>query len=480
MSKNFPSHPLGEITTMVTVGGHKNSPTGTSEMEDGSAPVLDPLRQSQQDFDVNDLWFSGMTVAPSAFMQQIMMAPPDPGTMVTALKRKGDPGATVIGLHNTVRKGGGGGGGGGQDLMNGTILSAAQSEKIPVSIPPKVKETTERGAKIRKIEEKGEEHSIDLLDGLPIHGALFQMTGFMQPEVKKVPTAKQKNDKMMTNKMMEQLAGQVMSLAQMMQGLASKGKGGGGGTTPPAGGGGTTPRGNTYMDDIMGTVPPHIGTAIKSMSKLMQGFDTGDGTEYVTGGVVHEETFLDNSANLLSQVTTISDLMKVMQRLQSDITLFGQDKLEPVEYTIDTAHGVAKQVVYFDGTIDVLYDANTMNNMNSWANVISSPDSSPGVGSDPAGGGGGGGGQGGQGAGSMQQMFGKSAQIMQEMFKRLAPKQEKEAKKMHEKLNQGKTAQKLNDIFKDTAEGKEPLKKEHYDDGTGMGGLENQFNLQFQ
>ena len=156
--------------------------------------------------------------------------------------------------------------------------------------------------------------------------------------------------------------------------------------------------------------------------------------------------------------STVDDLMTTMQTLQSDTTLHGLDKLEPTTYQIDTAHGPATQVVNYDGSIDVIYSANTMNNMNSWANTISSPTYSPGAGSAPStpsnqsnqGGSGQNGMQQAQQMMSMmQQMFGQSSQIMQEMFKRLAPQQEKESKKMHEKLNKGKNAQKLNDLFKE-------------------------------
>lgn len=449
---------------MVVAGGNKNSATGTSERQDGAAPIFDPMRHSQQDVNLEDLWFSGLSSMPTAFGQNGFTAPPDPGTIVYVLKQAGEPGGVILGMSNTVRKGGSGGTGAGQDIMGGPILQQLQSEKIPVNIPPKITETTERGAKIRKIQEKGEEHSLDLLDGLPIHGALFQMTGFMQPELKKIPTAKQKNDKMMTNQMMQQLAGQVMSMAQMFQSLASKKAGGGN---------------NSYMQNINNSLSPQMQTAVNSMSRLVQGLDTTNGIEFVTGGVVHEETYLNNSANLLSQVTTVDDLMNTMQRLQSDTTLFGQDKLQPVEYSIDTAHGAATQTVSYDGTVAVTYDANTMNNMNNWANVVSSNTASPGAGSAPAqpSSGNQGGNQGGQMGSMMQQMFGKSAQIMQELFKRLAPQQEKDAKKMHKKLNQDQTAQKLNGIFKDTAEGGQPLDKQHYQQEAG--GTGSDFGVSF-
>jgi hypothetical protein len=462
-----PAHKQGQITPMVIAGGNKNSVTGVSERQDGSAPVFDPLRWSQEDVDPNDLWFSGLSSLPTAFGQNSFMAPPDPGTIVYVLKQMGEPGGIILGMSNTVRNGGDGGGAGGTDIMNGSFMQQLKNEKVPVSIPPKLKETTERGAKIRKIEEKGEEHSLGLLDGLPIHGALFQMTGFKLPEIKNVPTAKQKNDKMMNNQMMQQLPGQIMSMAQMFQGLMSKGGSGGAGA------------GNqTYMQQINNKVPPHVQTAVKSLSKLVQGLDAEGGVEFVTGGVVHEDTYLENSANLLSQCTSVHDIMSCMQRLQWDTSLFGHDKLNSVEYTIDTAHGPAKQIVDFDGTVQVVYDANTMNNMNNWANVVSSNTYSPGVGSappsSPSSGSNAGGGQGSM----MNNMFGQSSKIMQEMFKRLAPQQEKEAKKMHEKLNRSGTANKLQNIAKDTIEGGEPLSKEHYkSDGSSVGS--GQFSLQF-
>lgn len=460
-----PSHPSGQLTPVVCAGGNKNSATGTSERQDGSAPMFDPCRHSQQDVNIEDMWFSGMSVSPTAFSQNMFMAPPDPGAIGLMLKQAGEPGGLLVGLMNTVRDGGSGDGIGGSDFMNGPIMQQLKNEKIPVNTPPDCKETEERGCKIRKVVEKGEEHSLGLLDGLPIHAALHQMTGFKQPEIKKVPTAKTKNDKMMTNQMMEQLAGQVMSMAKMFQGLASKGKGGAGGAPPASGGGAGNPRGNTYMQDIMGSVNPQMQTAINSLSKLVQGIDTSDGTEYVTGSTVDEDTYLQNSANLLSQVTTLDDLMQTMQRLQWDTTLFGQEKLKPTEYVFDTAHGAVTQVVNFDGSIDIIYTGNTRNNMNSWANVISNPEQSPGgAGSQSPSSGGG---QGGQAGSMMQQMFGKSSQIMQEMFKRLSPKQEKEAKKMHKKLNQSETAKKLHNIFKETSEGGEPLKKENYESGLG-------------
>lgn len=490
MAKNFPSHPQGEITPMVIAGGDKTDP---SQRHDGSQKVYDPMRWSADDFNLDDLWFNGLMQSPTQFGQQGFPGALDPGSVVYVLKQAGEPGGVILGTSNATRGGSSGASIGGQNLMQTQLMSDLASRKIGVNVPPQIEEKTERGAKIRKIKEKGEEHSLDMLDGLPIHGALFQMTGFRLPELKQIPTAKQKNDKMMNNQMMQQLQGQIMSMAQMFQGLMKNGKGG----TQAAGGlGGNATGGNngvdlsktggglgddgvSYMDEILQTLEPHMQTAVKSLSKLVQGLETSDGVEFPTGGAVHYTIFLENAAGLISQATSIDDLMISMQRLQWDETLFGQDKLSPIEFKVDTAHGDATQRMYYDGTIEVIYDANTMNSMNNWANTISSNTFSPGVGSSAPSSGSGSGSGGGSGMGSMmQQMFGQSSKIMQEMFKRLAPQQEKEAKKMHEKLNRGGTAEKLQNIAKDTIEGGEPLSKQHYqNEGAGVG--TDQFNLQF-
>lgn len=510
MSKNFPSHPHGEITPMVVAGGDKSDP---SQRRDGSMKVYDPMRWAEQDFNLDDLWFNGYSQMPTQFGQMSTGGGLDPGTIVYVLKQAGEPGGAIIGAASGTRKGSSGGSIGGQNLMNSELMQELSSRKIGVNVPPQIEEKTVRGAKVRMIKEKGDQHSLDMLDGLPIHGALFQMTGFRLPELKQVPTAKQKNDKMMNNQMMQQLQGQVMSMAQMFQGLMKNGRSGtqaaGGipnttGPTSPVNnpstgtqtqvdlsktGAGLGPDGISYMDELLVTLEPHMQTAVKSLAKLVQGLETTDGVEFPTGGAVHYTIFMENAAGILAQATNIDELMVGMQRLQWDTDLFGQDKLSPVVFEVDTAHGSAFQYMYYDGHIETVYTSNTMNAMNSWANTITSPEYSPGVGSStpsssagaggtPSSGSGSGSGSGQQLQSMMQQMFGQSAQIMQEMFKRLAPQQEKEAKKMHEKLNRGADAKKLQAIAKDTFEGGSPANKQNYQSDTAIVGTD-QFDLQF-
>ena len=122
----------------------------------------------------------------------------------------------------------GAGSGGGTNLLSD--FDDLFTNKLPINTPPDVQETTDAdGVKVRKIKEKGKQHSFSMLDGLPSHGAAFAMSGYRQPEIPNVPTAKQQNTGMLNQQMMEQMMGQIMSMAGMFQGLMGNGGGGGGG-----------------------------------------------------------------------------------------------------------------------------------------------------------------------------------------------------------------------------------------------------------
>lgn len=475
---NFPGSKSG-VQVAVIAGGHKDDP---AEDHSGNQKLWSPLEHKDGDVSLDDLWFSTLSRSPSQMAQQTFSGVLDPGTLVYVLKGIGEGGGIILGQSNGILKGGAGGGGGGNSLGAQT-QKQLQQQDIGVNIPPKITETEERGVKIRKIQEKGQMHSLSLLEGLPLHGALFDLTGFKLPEVKQIPTAKQTNDGMMNQQMLQNMLGQVMSLGQMFQGMKGNGGGGAGGfgSAPNSGvNPGIAPDGNTHFQNVINVLPENMRLALQSTSNLVQGLETSEGITFVTGGVVHEPTYYTNAAELLSQVTTMDDLMYTLQRLQWDTSLFGQEYLEGQTYTLNTAFGVITQYIDFNGEITVDYDSNVANSLAEWDNLLGDANNSPGVGSGsgssspPPGGGSGGGGGGGGGigqiAGMMQQMFGKSSEVMKDMFKRLTPEGEKEAKKMYEKLNKDEKSKKMWNIVTKTTEGGDPLEKTNYDKGsTGAG-----------
>ena len=218
MSGNFPgpdSRWSVAVTTDQKASDHSGNQSFYSPIDHGEG------------VNVEDMMLSPMMNSPTGFMQQAFPGALDPGTPVIVLKQLGELGGIILGQSNTVKKGGTNQSGGGNLGSTGTV-SQLQSTTRDVNIAPDIQEVEENGVKIRKIIEKGQMHSLDLLDGLPIHGALFDMAGFRLPEITNVPTAKQTNDGMVSTQALQQMMGQVMSLGQMIQGLAGN-KGGGGG-----------------------------------------------------------------------------------------------------------------------------------------------------------------------------------------------------------------------------------------------------------
>lgn len=565
------------IQVCVIASGGKDLPNDKS----CNMKIYSPLEHSPDGVDLNHLAFSPMIHSPTAMSQQSFMGNLDPGTMVYVLKTSGQSGGLILGQANDIYNGGTSPGN--FDLMSNPIIQQLMETTRNVNVPPNIVEKKVNGATVKQIQEKGEQWSHGLLKGLPTHGALFDMSGFRMPDLKNVPTAKQTNTQMMTSQMMEQLGGQVMSLGSMFAGLKNKGSGGGGNK-----GGSVNPTtsndiayGPTYMDQIMDSgLSPQMQDAINSLSLLIQGQESEGGVRYVTGGVVHEETYLENARDLLSQADSLEDVMYVLQRLQWDDTLRGTEKLEKVTTEIETAWGTALQEVDYEGNIVVTYVnppsngevtyaqtkilisstglvtdykkiaetedettwVGTLTNLaktselsngdiiladaldgsigteQTWAqdgvrqverivddttiifrttggsvpivgnvanvswvtveavevgkpaqavfyNTMNSPQASPAIGSIPSGGGAGAGFDMGMIMGMfgmMQNMFGRSAGTMQDMYKRLAPTSEQETKQMHQKLNNSRTASKLTDVSKKTTEGGDPTNQSNY------------------
>ena len=503
-----------------------------AEDHSGNQSCYSPLDHGEG-VNVEDLALSSMLSSPVAFLQQIFPGGLDPGTGVIMLKQMGEPGGIILGQSNTTKKGN-------AQSTSGKSLGSSQTvERLSgterdINIAPDVREVEENGVKIRKIIEKGKQHKLDLLDGLPVHGALFDIAGFRLPEIKNVPTAKQTNDQMMSLQNLQQLAGQIMSLGQMIQGLAgNKGGGGGGGGygagfasslgtgatgsvqyVPPGtedGAGGAGYSGglgdniisgadapsDTPLYQILDQLQPNMRTAVNSLSILLQGYEVQSGTAFMTGDVVHEDTYLQNAGDLLSQVTNMSDLMSVMNRLQWDQSLRGTDKLPTVVNNINTAWGVAKQEIDYNGNMVITYAAEDANAEMAFADSMTSNTSSPALGfidsnvtdvfysvNATGAGQGFGGGQGGQGGGGKgggtnagqvigqvqgllgqiqglaqgmsQNMFGESAGTMKDMWKRMTTEQENDAKKMHEKLNGAGDTQKMAQMVEELLKGGTP------------------------
>lgn len=458
---NFPG-PQSGIQPGVVVSGGQDHPSDHSSGMRVKSPT-----EHGEGVNVSDINFFQMMHTPSGFSQNSFQGALDPGTLVYVLKNVGTPGGIILGQGNPILDQGGTAAGG-QNLMGGDFMKARQQD-IGVSVPPDIEEGEERGAKVRKIKEKGQMHSLSLLDGLPIHGALFDITGFRQQELKNIPTAKQKGQQMMTNDMMEQLQGTIGSIGGMLQGIM-KGGGMGGYNGSQQGNFGVSymPNGVAQPGDVdvsmkktTANLPPQMATAVQNLRTLVQSYDTSGGVAFVTAGQVHEDTYLYNAQDLLSQVSNLDELMYVLKRLHWDNDLKGTDQLNAIEQEIETAWGTALQQVTVDGDVILTYSPEAQNAMATFANTLSSSNTTAGAGaagfSPPPSTGTGGGSKSGGSKSGMGGMFGKASSTIMELMQRLPQSGQQEMKQMTEKLSGGMDQQKLMQIVKSTVDGGNPL-----------------------
>ena len=446
----FKSEHFGTVRVGIICGGDI---TDKASDQSCNQKVIFPLEHNPDGVKQEHLAFSPLHRSPDRDTQQSFPGTHDPGSLVYALKLPGSNQCLILGQANDLFNSGAQSGN--KDLFSNDFFQEVFKRTIDIRIPPNIEEKTlADGVKVRTMKEKKDLWSHSLTQGLPTHASLFPITGFPNPAVKDVPTAKQHFNEIQTNDMMGQMPGDIMSLGKMLQGLmggmggGGAGGGAGGGGSPSSGSGSTSTdtsnmstytRGNT--SPTISHLSPELQNAVLSASYLIQDFEGSSGSSTVVlGERVHSNTYMENANTLISQITCIDDLMNVLHRLRWDTSLFGQDKLEPVTFTVDTVWGTGIQTLHANGSLEFAYanTANVAQTQSDYQQSMSSSDSMPSTGAG-------------------DNMFGGSSSNMFDMFKRLSPIAEKMSKQMTDKLNTGDTAKKLQEIIKKTVQGGNPL-----------------------
>ena len=221
--KNFPSG--AQIQVALVAGGDITDP---AKDQSCNQRLFSPLEHSDQGVKIQHLAFSPMMHSPTNGSQQTFHGTMDPGSLVYVLKTTGQNGGIIIGQANDLlnwdRRSKG------NDDLIGTTANELFKRTIKINIPPDIEEKVEKGAKVKKIKEKGREHSHDVLKGLPSHGALHGMSGWKIPQMNNIPTAVQNFSGITTNDMLMNMPGQLMSIGGMFRGLAGGFMGGRNGT----------------------------------------------------------------------------------------------------------------------------------------------------------------------------------------------------------------------------------------------------------
>lgn len=336
------------------------------------------------------LAFSPMIMPPNQGGATEFNGVPDPGQAVLCLK-SGPPGDTslvVLGCVPVNRQDGGQEG----NLNLNTALNAlveAFSTVINVNLPPNVKETTEGGARVRKIQEKGQKHKHDVLKGVQSHGAAYNMSGIVHKQLTNVSTATQAFTNILTGSMLSALPGANFSVSNILSSLTS-----------------------SALDELLSSMSPQLAQGVQNMFTLMQSMEINEGGGFSTMGRVDPTTYLANAVSLLKGNQSLGEVITNIQRLQSDASLFGLDKLGSASFDIPTAFGMTKMILSPTGEILNETPEAVQKAIEVFGSLMTSGAGFPGV--------------------TLDNMFGGSASVMNEMFNRLPPDKQTIAKGMME------------------------------------------------
>jgi len=306
----------GDLGVAVVTGGHYAEPAPD---QSGTFRIKDPLRHGQN---VNEMELPFTTRMASATQAEIetFNPPPEPGTIIFYKAQTGDPTTrTAVGMVNERNI---------QPTMPGNSISPmdivrkVQQKTTNKNRPPKIQQSSNRGAVVYDIKELGEWANY-LTQGLSTHVAYAPMAGtFIDPK-KAVDTAKQSFAGIPNMSSLMNLPGKIFNLSDILKNLNKNQK----------------KRAYQNLDD-------NLIVALESIIEFLSQSQSGLITDRCD-----EETFIENIIQLLSQVTNFSDLITVIQKLQTDKTIRGLDKLTEIVVKANTEFGEIVQTLDINGNL---------------------------------------------------------------------------------------------------------------------------------
>lgn len=236
--------------------------------------------------------------------------PPEHGTAVMCMKMAGHAGTGHLHLLCTVPN----------DINRDStvpgssagiwpaIEKAINDDDAKIKIPPNVG-SGPAGSKPPK--EKGDYWKHALAKGIPSTSTLWPLNGIQIPQVQNVTTAVQAFSGILTGDLLSKLPGLNMTIGSLFDLMPS-----------------------ALKDELFKNIPPEIGLALNSMTNLMQSMEIVEAGGFNTATKVNPDDFFNNAANLLSNARDIYGMVSTFQRLQYDTSLFGLDKLPPVDFVM--------------------------------------------------------------------------------------------------------------------------------------------------
>jgi len=311
--QNFPD----DLRPVIVVSGNQD----LDQYNSGLCKVVNPLIHSKEGYPVDQLNFIGGLISTTQKAIEENNKAPEYGTVCLSKSETGLPGTeTIIGVFKQVNNPS-------SQPGNNPVakwLEWAIQQSTGKKVKPNIREIINKGAKVREANEKNQEWKHALTAGLNISVTDPPILGQYVPEIRQIATAIQNFAEIPTSGILSQLPGSIMNLASLLNNMS-----------------------NSQKSQATKNMPSEVATAFNSMSTLLTSTSTNGSN--VTSDRIHEETFMNNAVDLLSQVTNLSDLITVMQRLHEDESIRGLENFAKQAETGLTA------TVIDDNVSDVSY-----------------------------------------------------------------------------------------------------------------------------
>lgn len=212
------------------------------------------------------------------------------------------------------------------------FLDKAQNIELKIKLPPNIKSILESNRtgleKFKKeIDEKGEKFKQATLRGLPSDGAVFALSGIRNTPFKNISTAIDKAASQMTSSKLAGLSGLVSSLD--LNSLISQ---------------------LISQLDLPDTMVQTLESFVKTASGDINSVSPPGGASL--GNLINQEKFLTKALDLMKDVKTTGELLRVIQTLQHPDTLADTlSDISNVSINSDSIFGAIKQEINSKGEI---------------------------------------------------------------------------------------------------------------------------------
>lgn len=268
--------------------------------------------------------------------------------------------------------------------LNKFLKNTNAIENISKTIRIKPKRVNARGNKTEKPDPNTEFYKHALKNGITTASELAQMAGFKMPSIGNIPTAVQQFSNILNPSSFGSIPGMNMNLGSSLKKINDEDK-----------------------KKIQDAIPPSLWEVLNSLISSLDTISDNSIVSYVSDRRVNEEVFIKNAVELLTQVTSVSDIMAAFDRLLSDETLYGLDELDDIVIDIETAFGNVQQIISANGYLGMNVSNTVANTRSSQSSAMSSAASYP--------------------AGLGQNVFGRDSGQIFDMINRMAPQAQAKA-----------------------------------------------------